>query len=44
MDGKLLLMDTAPAVIRRKREALSLEKDGINTKKLRTDDSAYRGL
>jgi hypothetical protein len=47
MNGKLLLMDTAPRVIRRKREALLLEEEGNYMKKFRAecmDDSAYRGL
>jgi hypothetical protein len=40
-------MDTAPAIIRRKREALPLEQEGSYMKKLRAecrDDSGYRGL
>jgi hypothetical protein len=47
MDGKLLLMDAAPAIIRRKREALLLEEEGNYTKKFRTEcmvDSTYSGL
>jgi hypothetical protein len=47
IDGKLLLMDTAPEIIRRKREALLLENEGNYRKKFRAEcmvDSANRGM
>jgi hypothetical protein len=47
MNGKLLLMDIAPAITRRKREALLLEEEENYRKKFRTEcmvHSACKGL
>lgn len=47
MDGRLLLMDTATIIFRRKRQRLSFDEEGNDTKKFRSgrrDELACKGL